>query len=157
MTPYWSSTGFGTDFDVAVTHSLVLEDRPHRRARRAARAIMIRLRAAVRRRSVRAGAMHLLLACCAAAAAYGQTTVFTYQGQLSDGGTLANGSYDVRFALFDGAEGGAQIGTNQTVAAVPVNEGVFTVQLDFGVNAFPGANRFMEISVRPAGAGAYTT
>mgnify|MGYP000184389484 CR=1 FL=1 len=35
--------------------------------------------------------------------------------------------------------------------------GVFTVQLDFGVDAFPGANRFVEIGVKPAGGGSYTT
>ena len=34
---------------------------------------------------------------------------------------------------------------------------MFTVQLDFGVNAFPGANRFVEIGVRPAGVGSFTT
>src|SRR5689334_14382586 len=81
-------------------------------------------------------------------AALAQTTAFTYQGQLSAAGALANGSYDVRFALFDSAMGGAQIGANQSVPAVPVSGGVFTVQLDFGVNAFPGADRFVEIAVR---------
>ena len=40
---------------------------------------------------------------------------------------------------------------------MPVSAGVFTVQLDFGVNAFPGANRFVEIGVRPAGGGSFTT
>ena len=72
------------------------------------------------------------------ATVHGQTTAFTYQGQLSDAGALANGSFDVRFALFDSAAGAAQIGANQSVSAVPVKDGVFTVQLDFGVNAFPG-------------------
>ncbi len=88
--------------------------------------------------------------------ALAQTTAFTYQGQLTDAGVLATGSYDVRFALFDNAAGGAQIGTDQTVPAVPVSNGIFTVQLDFGVNAFPGANRFVEIAVRPAGGGSFT-
>jgi hypothetical protein len=99
----------------------------------------------------------LMLALMGASAANGQTTTFTYQGQLSDASALANGSYDLRFALFDSAAGGPQIGANQTVPAVPVSAGVFTVQLDFGVSAFPGANRFLEIGVRPAGGGSYTT
>jgi hypothetical protein len=98
----------------------------------------------------------LLLVTLSVSAAHGQTTAFSYQGQLSDGGGLASGSYDLRFALFDSAAGGAQIGVNQTVPTVPVSDGVFTVQLDFGVNAFPGANRFVEISVRPAGNGSFT-
>ena len=99
----------------------------------------------------------LMLVVIRAGAAHGQTTAFSYQGQLSDAGALANGTYDVRFALFDSAAGGAQIGANQTVPAVPVSDGVFTVQLDFGVNAFPGANRFVEIAVKPAGGGSFTT
>jgi hypothetical protein len=98
-----------------------------------------------------------MLVVMSASPVHGQTTTFTYQGQLSDAGALANGSYDLRFALFDAAAGGAQIGANQDVPAVPVSAGVFTVQLDFGVNAFPGANRFLEIGVKPAGGGSFTT
>ena len=37
-------------------------------------------------------------------------TAFTYQGRLSDGGLPANGAYDLRFALFDAASDGNQIG-----------------------------------------------
>jgi hypothetical protein len=98
-----------------------------------------------------------MLVVMSASAAHGQTTAFTYQGQLSEGGMLASGNYDVRFALFDSAAGGAQISANQTVPTVPVSDGVFTVQLDFGVDAFPGANRFVEIGVKPAGGGSFTT
>jgi hypothetical protein len=39
---------------------------------------------------------------------------------------------------------------------VSVANGVFTVQLDFGANAFPGADRFLETSVRLTGGGAFT-
>jgi len=88
--------------------------------------------------------------------ALGQTTGFTYQGKLIDGGAPANGNYDLQFALFDSADGGAQVGQTQTVTAVAVRAGVFTVALDFGANAFPGANRFLEISTRPSGGGAFT-
>src|SRR5215468_4058042 len=86
-------------------------------------------------RAARYVGLLLLVVVMNASAATGQTTTFTYQGQLSDGNALANGSYDLRFALFDSVAGGAQIGSNQTVSAVPVSDGVFTVQLDFGVNA----------------------
>jgi hypothetical protein len=87
---------------------------------------------------------------------FAQTTAFTYSGKLTDNGNPANGNFDLQFALFDNAQGGAQIGANQTVPGTAVNAGVFTVQLDFGVNAFPGANRFLEIGVRPAGVGNFT-
>src|SRR5213078_4585549 len=86
-----------------------------------------------------------------------QTTAFTYQGRLTDGGTLANGNYDLQFALWDSLGGGSQIGATQALPAVQVSGGVFTVTLDFGANAFPGANRFLEISARHPSDPSYTT
>ena len=86
-----------------------------------------------------------------------QTTEFTYQGRLLDASTPANGTYDLEFKLYDVVIGGTAIGT-QTRLAVPVSGGIFTVQLDFGGSAaFPGADRFLEIEVRTAGGGAFTT
>lgn len=51
-----------------------------------------------------------LLVSLSAIVALAQTTSFTYQGRLSDGGTPANGNYDLQFALFDSVSGGIQIG-----------------------------------------------
>src|SRR5438876_4037213 len=87
---------------------------------------------------------------------FAQGTSFTYQGRLSDGGTPANGNYDLQFALWDSMDGGNQIGSTQTVPNVSVSAGVFTVTLDFGANAFSGANRFLEISARLGGTGSFT-
>jgi hypothetical protein len=84
-----------------------------------------------------------------ATAAQGQTG-FTYQGRLTDGGTSANGNYDLQFALWNSLSGGAQVGSTQTLTTVAVSNGVFTVTLDFGANAFPGASRFLEISTQSA-------
>jgi len=86
-----------------------------------------------------------------------QTTGFTYQGRLADSGTPVNGNYDLQFALWNSLSGGAQVGSTQTNNSVVVSNGVFTTNLDFGANAFPGGNRFLEISVRPAGVGSFTT
>src|SRR5260370_19913832 len=80
-----------------------------------------------------------------AVTALAQISVFTYQGRLTDGGTPANGNYDLQFALFDAVSGGTQIGATQTSSNVSVSAGIFSVPLDFGANAFPGANRFLEI------------
>src|SRR5205809_4323258 len=88
--------------------------------------------------------------------ALGQTSSFTYQGRLTDGGTAANGNYDLQFAVFDSLIGGAQIGSTQTLNTVAVSNGVFTVTLDFGASSFSGANRFLEISARPSGGGSFT-
>src|SRR5437660_9286120 len=91
-----------------------------------------------------------------ATTARAQTSSFTYQGRLTDGGTAANGNYDLQFAVFDSLIGGAQIGSTQTLNTVAVTGGVFTVTLDFGASNFTGANRFLEISARPSGPGSFT-
>src|SRR5881396_3259859 len=98
----------------------------------------------------------LLIVACVSSVRAQQTTSFTYQGRLTDGGTAANGNYDLQFALFDNVAGGAQIGSTLTRSSVTVSGGVFSVQLDFGVSAFPGANRVLEIGVRLTGGGSFT-
>ncbi|HXI94071.1 MAG TPA: hypothetical protein VNO24_29200, partial [Blastocatellia bacterium] len=85
----------------------------------------------------------------------GQTTAFTYQGKLTDGANPANGNYDFEFKLFDGVSGGIQQGSTVQLLNVAVTSGIFTVQLDFG-NPFTGDRRFLDISVRQAGGGAFT-
>jgi hypothetical protein len=75
-----------------------------------------------------------------------QTTAFTYQGQLHDGGTNANGAYTMVFALYDSASGGNQIGSSSTNSLTLAN-GLFTVNLDFGANAFNGSARWLDITV----------
>lgn len=85
-----------------------------------------------------------------------QTTPFTYQGRLTDGSLSVNGLYDFQFKLFDALMGGSQVGSTLSPTNVSVSGGVFTVTLDFGVAAFPGANRFLDISVRVAGGGSFT-
>jgi hypothetical protein len=92
----------------------------------------------------------------AATAAAGQSTAFTYQGRLTDGGSAATGNYDFQFALWDSLSGGAQIGSTLTLSTVPVSNGIFSVSLDFGAGSFNGANRFLEIGARPISGGAFT-
>jgi len=88
------------------------------------------------------------LLCCPAA--FAQTTAFTYQGRLTDGGTPANGTYDLQFKLYDAVTDGNLQGSPNTVtkSGVPVTNGMFTLQLDFGAGAFPGADRFLDIGVK---------
>ena len=78
------------------------------------------------------------------AAAQG-TTAFTYQGQLHDNGTNANGAYTMTFVLCDSASGGNKIGTNTTSATLA--NGLFSVNLDFGVSAFTSAARWLDITI----------
>jgi hypothetical protein len=83
-------------------------------------------------------------------------TAITYQGLLRDGGTPATGLYDLQACLFDTPAGPAALVCAADADDVPVEEGVFTVALDFGA-AFAGQQRFLELRVRPgASTGAYT-
>ncbi|GIW13648.1 MAG: hypothetical protein KatS3mg062_1087 [Tepidiforma sp.] len=85
------------------------------------------------------------------------TTTFTYQGRLTDGGSPANGTYDLRFILYDAETGGSQVGSTITRDDVAVANGLFSVELDFGAAAFRGDARWLEIAVRPGSStGAYT-
>jgi hypothetical protein len=86
---------------------------------------------------------------CLVSVNWAQTTAFTYQGKLTEAGNPANGTYDLQFKLFDALAGGSQVGTTLVREDVPVANGVFTTSLDFGAAAFPGADRWLEISVRP--------
>lgn len=87
----------------------------------------------------------------------GQTSAFTYQGHLMDGGASANGNYDVQFTLKNALSGGATVGAPQTIAPLSVVNGIFITQLDFGGAMFDGSDRFIELAVRPFGSvAAYT-
>jgi hypothetical protein len=101
-------------------------------------------------RTIRLGVYLPLVAallCLCVLNARGQTTGFTYQGRLTDGGTPANGDFGFVFRLFATAVGDTQIGQDVNIPVVTVENGIFTVTLDFGANAFPGADRFLEIIV----------
>jgi len=86
-----------------------------------------------------------LLAGVGRAAAQG-TTAFTYQGQLRDGGTNANGAYTMIFKLYDANTNGNQIGVTLTNNLSLFN-GLFSVNLDFGATAFNGNARWLDITV----------
>ena len=87
-----------------------------------------------------------------------QGTAFTYKGRLTDNGTPTTGTYEMRFAIYDAASGGNQLGSPVTNSPVDVSDGLFTVMLDFGDGVFPGANRWLQIGVRTnSSIGGFTT
>lgn len=78
-------------------------------------------------------------------------TSFSYQGQLSDNGTAANGNYDFQFQF---------LGVNDNVLTpiklvevmnVSVVNGLFNTQIDAGPDFFNGEQRLMLVSVRQVG------
>ena len=84
-------------------------------------------------------------------------TAITYHGRLTDGGSPANGLYDMQFILYDALYGGGQQGLVVPKEGLPVTNGLFNVELDFGPNVFNGQARWLEIGVRPgASSGIYT-
>ena len=75
-------------------------------------------------------------------------TAFTYQGRLNQQGQPANGSFDFQFELED--EAGSSMASAIELHNVPVTEGLFTVQLDFGADAFTGDALWLDIGVKPS-------
>jgi len=81
---------------------------------------------------------------------------FNYQGRLTSGGAPITGNADVRFTLWDAAGGGSQIGISIVYFGAPVTDGLFSADLNFGVAALNGDERWLQIEVRsPAGVGSY--
>ena len=70
----------------------------------------------------------------------------------------ATGTYDFQFAVYDA--GGQQQPQPSPITitrpGVNVANGLFTVQLDFGATAFPGADRYLEIAVKKPADSAFT-
>ncbi len=99
------------------------------------------------------------LLAAAGAICQAQTTVdegFTYQGRLSEDGSLATGTYDFRFQLFSTDTGGAIL-SQFDVADLGVTSGLFQTKVFFGKFIKTTEKRWMQVLVRPgASTGAFT-
>jgi len=85
-------------------------------------------------------------------------TAFTYQGSLKDAGVNANSAYDFRFTLYDAVNGGNPLSGILDKPDFLVADGLFTVELDFGVVPFSvGDAKWLQVEVRlGTSTGAYT-
>jgi len=84
-------------------------------------------------------------------------TAFTYQGFLQQLGSPANGTFDFQFEMFDVDTDGAALTVPIQMADISVEEGGFTVELDFGASLFSGQQLWLEIGVRDSDdSGAHT-
>ncbi len=87
-------------------------------------------------------------------------TTFSYQGQLKQSERPYTGSADFAFSLWRSANGDEQIGGTLEIYDVPVNKGLFTLDIDFGIEVFDGSTRWLEVSVRtphdPGGTAPFT-
>lgn len=76
-------------------------------------------------------------------------SAFTNQGQLKQSGNPVSATCDFRFGLWDAAAGGNPVGSSpQTLPTVGVDDGLFSVVIDFGIGAMDGNGRWLEIEVR---------
>ncbi|MEO7063104.1 MAG: hypothetical protein ABI082_04925 [Dokdonella sp.] len=83
-------------------------------------------------------------------------SAITYQGMFANAGVPASGSYDFEFALYAAASGGSAVQT-VTKTGVIVNGGLINTLIDFGAATYDGQVKWVEVHVRPAGGGSYTT
>ena len=77
------------------------------------------------------------------------TTQFTHQAQIKRNGVLFNGTCDMRFTLWDAAAGGTQQASYTAPIPVPVSDGVFAVEVDFGAK-FNGETRWLQAETKCA-------
>ena len=83
------------------------------------------------------------------------SNAFTYQGNLQESAIAANGTYDFQFVLQTAA--GVPVGVPLLRDDVLVNQGIFTVEIDFG-SAITSADFQLQIGVRQGAAtGAFTS
>jgi hypothetical protein len=81
-------------------------------------------------------------------------TGFSYQGELLDNGSPANGEYDIQFLAYDQAENGTQGITTPTFLNVDVSNGLFSIpEVDFGEDQFIGDSVWVELAVRKSSEG----
>lgn len=74
-------------------------------------------------------------------------TTISYQGQLQQSGTPVTDTVDMEFRLFESFSGSDQVGPMISLSDVPVQDGLFQVELDFGPGAFGADQRYLDIVV----------
>jgi len=77
---------------------------------------------------------------------------WTYRGSLNDGGEPANGSYDIRVTLLNEAKN-ASITGPLTLYKVPVKDGQFAVDVDFGIDLANAPAMSLKTEVQQGGSG----
>ncbi len=76
------------------------------------------------------------------------STGFSYQGQLKENGLPANGVYDLLFALYNLATGGAAVSATVCSEDVPVTNGLFSIVVPLTLPP-SGSASYLEVQVRP--------
>ena len=88
----------------------------------------------------------ITLSMLASSIALAADNAFTYQGSLMESGSPMNGTADIDVSLWNALAAGSQVGLTQSMVAVPVADGLFSLELDFGAAALDG-DRWLEITI----------
>lgn len=88
---------------------------------------------------------------------HAQGTAFTYQGQLQNSGSPANGIYNLTFSVYTNSSSGAVVAGPVTNNAVAVTNGLFTVTIDFGSSVWNGETNWLQIGVATNGVTSFNT
>jgi len=84
-------------------------------------------------------------------------TAITYQGQLLNNGSSANGTYNMIFTLFSNGNGTGAPAATVPINGIVVSQGLFTVPVPFDASLFAaGAAYWLQIQVEPSG-GSFST
>lgn len=73
-------------------------------------------------------------------------TSFTYQGRMKQAGVAVDGALPITFRLYDQSVGGTPL-ASYFAGNVVIEDGLFTTAVDFGVAAFTGDARWVEVVV----------
>lgn len=103
-------------------------------------------------------ALLLLLLVASTAAAEPPTSGFLYQGYLTQSNDIPyDGAFDFELTVFNAPAAGDTVGSTLAFEDVPVEMGLFNVELDFGNDLFTGEALWLEVRVRDgASTGSYT-
>jgi hypothetical protein len=92
----------------------------------------------------------------ATSTALAQTLPITYQGRLTADASGANGPHDFELRLYGVESGGSVLGGPFTYTGVPVENGLFTLNVNVTTATLTNKTLYLEILVRASGGGAYT-
>lgn len=93
--------------------------------------------------------IYLILIYFSLSSAFAVDHTFSYQGELLDGGSPANGTYTIALQAYDAESLGNTIGLASTHTGVQVSNGLFTItDVNLGASIFDGLDMWLEIKVK---------
>jgi len=96
-----------------------------------------------------------LVAALSSLASLAQGATFNYHGNLQDAGKPAEGAYDLELTLYSAEQGGKVIAGPLLMYKVPVHDGSFSTEADFGPMSSAVGQSWLSVKVRKADNGEF--